>query len=156
MERENFDGLDLFGNPVPRSRGKAGRPEKGWTQEKSNKINLLFATGREPKDAAKAVGLSMPTFRKHYFSELEEWRVARLKFEAVMLERLYAEGTKGNVAAIKELFKQMERGALARLSDQVANRKSAQPPKGKKEQQKDAADSYRGKFAPPSGPSLIN
>lgn len=159
MGRENFDGLDLFGQPVPRTRDKAGRPEHVWTVENSNKINLIFATGGAPKDAAAVLGITMPTLRKHYFSELEQWRVARLRLKAAQLQRLHEEGAKGNVAAIKELFKQMDKGALAQLSDRVANRAPAEPKpaaKGKKQLQKEAAGRVGGKFAPPEAPSLIH
>jgi hypothetical protein len=159
LARENFDGLDLFGQPVPRTRDKAGRPEHVWTVENSNKINLIFATGGVPKDAAAVLGITMPTLRKHYFSELEQWRVARLRLKAAQLQQLHTEGQKGNVAAIKELFKQMDKGALAQLSDRVANRAPSEPkqaPKGKKEQQKEAAGRIAGKFAPPEQPQLVH
>lgn len=116
----------------------------------------MFAVGSEPKDAAKVLGISMPTLRKYYFSELEKWRDAKLKLKAALLQRLYDEGVKGNVGAIKELFKHMEAGALAQLAETLANRKGSTAVKGKKEQQKEAADSYSGKFAPPDGPSLLN
>lgn len=161
MGRENFEGSDLFGNPIPRTRDKAGRPEHEWTVENSNKINLIFATGGEPRDAAAVLGITMPTLRKHYFSELEQWRVARLRLKAAQLQRLHEEGAKGNVAAIKELFKQMDKGALAQLSERVANRsgRPAQPKPpaiGKKEAAKHAAGEVRGKFAPPEPPRLLN
>lgn len=158
MGRENFDGLDLFGNPVPKVRDRAGRPQKEWTEENSNKINLLFATGSTPKEAAAAIDMSMPVFRREYFSEIREWKVAKLKLRASQLLRLYQESSAGSVAAIKELFKQMDKGALVRLADDVANRQRASKPQpaGKKEQQTAAAHGYRGKFAAPEGPSRVN
>lgn len=137
MSRADFQGVDLFGEPVPRAPiRKKGRPEHQWSVENSNRINLLFATGHEPKDAAAILGITMPTLRKHYFSELEQWRVARLRLKASALARLHAEGQEGNVAAIKELFKQMDRGAMMDGAREMA--RPARPPKapklGKKQQ----------------------
>lgn len=142
MSREDFDGVDLFGQPVPRERVRGrGRPEHVWTLKNSNRINLLFATGHDLKDAAKVLGISMPTLRKHYFSEVAQWETARLKLKAQQLEQLHAEGQAGNVAAIKELFKQMDRGAWAGgardMSQPVKPAKAPKP--GKKEQLVEAA-----------------
>lgn len=107
------------------------------------------------------LGISMPTLRKHYFSELAERRTAALRLKATQLLKLHELGQAGKVAAIKELFKQMDKGALAALSEAVANRgrKLAEPkqrPLGKKEEQNQAAHGVRGKFAPPPAPSLLN
>lgn len=136
MSRQDFDGVDLFGQPVPRERVRGkGRPEHEWTLENSHKINLLFATGHDPADAAAALGISMPTLRKHYFSELEQWRVARLRLKAQQLQHLHDEGAKGNVAAIKELFKQMDQGRMVAGARDMAKAPAPRPaPKlGKKQ-----------------------
>jgi hypothetical protein len=109
--------------------------------ENSNRINLLFATGHSIKDAAAVLGITQPTLRKHYFSELEQWRIARLKLKARHLEHLHREGEAGNVTAIKELFKQMDRGELAAASEAFTKApKKAKPPKlGKKAELEAAA-----------------
>lgn len=145
---------------MPVVRDRAGRPEHVWTLENSHKINLLFATGHGPKDAAAALGITMPTFRKHYFSELEQWRVAKLKLKAKHLLTLDAQASAGSVPAAKELFKQIDKGNLAALAEAVKDRRSASPratPKlGKKAERKEAAVQVKGKFAPPEGPTLLN
>lgn len=160
MARVDFRGVDLFGQPVPAVRTKAGRPEHEWSVENSNRINLLFATGHELRDAAQMLGISLPTLRKHYFSEVEQWRVARLKLKALQLERLHDEGAKGNVGAIKELLKQAERGALVARARELATpapeKKAPAEKLGKKATAKAAAADVRGKFAPPAPPRLIN
>ncbi|PZU77744.1 MAG: hypothetical protein DI530_12185 [Sphingomonas sp.] len=137
MGRADFQGVDLFGEPVPPAKvARRGRPEHVWSQENSNRINLLFATGHDPADAAAVLGVSMPTLRKHYFSELEQWRTAKLKLKAQQLAWLHREGEAGNVAAIKELFKQVDRGVMAAgARDMARPAKAAKKPKpGKKEQ----------------------
>lgn len=158
-------GVDLFGDPIPAHRGKRGRPPKGWTLENSNKINLLFAMGSDPEEAARAVGLSMPTFRKYYFSELEQWEVARLRLKAKQLLLLAEAAATGKVAAIKEMFAQIEKAGLVDLSNKAANRgagrpaeeRERQPRKGKKEERNEAAHAVTGMFAPPAAPNrLIN
>lgn len=159
-------GVDLFGDPIPLHRGKAGRPPHEWTLENSNKINLLFAMGSTPEDAALAIGVTMPTFRKHYFSELAQWKQARLRLKAKQLQLLAAAAATGKVAAIKEMFAQIDKAGLVDLSNKAANRGQAasrqteererQPRKGKKEERSEAAHAVTGMFAPPPSPRLVN
>lgn len=148
--------FDLFGDLIPEARERAGRPAHVWTIENSNKINLLFATGHDLKDAAKAIGVTVPTLRKHYFFEVEQWRVARLRLTAKQLLRLNSEAEGGNVAAIKELFKRMDKAALSDLAARVADRGKEKPKAklGKKEMQREAAGKVGGKFAPPKPPGF--
>lgn len=158
---DNFSGnVDLFGVPIPARRAKRGRPEHVWTQENSNKVNLLFATGHEPKECAAALGISMPTFRKHYFFEMEGFAAAEIKLRAKNLANLATKAEEGSVAAIKELDQQIERGNLRKLSRDVSKRNdqtAAKPPKkGKKEIQLDQAHAVEGKFAPRQAPALLN
>jgi hypothetical protein len=149
--------VDLFGDPLVRVRERAGRPEHVWTQRNSNRINLLFAQGSDLKEAAAAIGVSVPTLRKHYFSEVAQWKVAALRLRASLLERLNEEAAKGNVAAVKELFAQIERGRIVALSARVQSRDvPARPKLGKKEALRQAAGEVTGRFAPPPAPQLIN
>jgi hypothetical protein len=152
---------DLFGDPVRAEPEGPGRPEHQWSLRNSNRINLLFATGHSVKEAALAIGVSVPTLRKHYFSEVEQWRVARLKLTAAQLERLNDEAEQGNVAAIKELFKRIDKATIAELATRVANRPEAKPKPagqklGKKAELRRAAGEVKGKFKPPEPPQLLN
>lgn len=84
------------------------------------------------------LGICLATLRKHYFFEVEGFARARLNLRMKAMAHLVDEVEKGNVAAIKELAKQIDRadapGAAAR------DRGNAKPPKlGKKEQALDAA-----------------
>lgn len=132
-----------------------GRPEHVWTLENSHKINLLFAVGYDVKDAARAVGITAPTLRKHYFSEVARRREARLRLTARQLALLAKQAEDGKVAAVKEIFKRLDKGALDQLAAQVAKR-GERPVKpkapGKKEAASIAANAVGGKFAPPAAP----
>lgn len=149
----------MFGDPViPRQEGR-GRPEVVWTRESSNKVLLAFARGLTVKEAASAVGLSAPTLRKVYFSEVAKRAQAKLRMEMTQLARLNAQAEGGNVTAEKELLKQLER---MRQRDEV--RALAPSPTatartdrvGKKEAAAKAAEQIRGLYEPPSAPSRMN
>ncbi len=114
------------------------------------------------KEAAVAVGLSVPTLRKVYFSECAQRSIAAVRMEMTQLARLNDQAEAGNVAAEKELLKQLERIRVRALSDRIAGRQSGtdkpkQSPKGKKDAQKEAAANVGGKFAPrPAPDTLLN
>ena len=154
-------GVDLFGDPIlPREEGR-GRPEHQWSLENSNKVLLAFARGLDVKGAATAIGVSVPTLRKHYFAEVKKRDSAKLRMEMTQLSRLNSAAAAGNVAAEKELAKRLERGALKDTADRVANRgrNGAPAPQklGKKEEAKAAAHGLTGRFAPRPAPArLIN
>lgn len=156
---QNFSGnIDLFGEPIPANRLKRGRPAHVWTVENSNKINLLFATGHDIKQAAAALGISQPTLRKHYFFEVERFDAAQLRLKAKLLAGLAAEANAGNVAASKELFRQVDLGRLSNLAETVAHRpaKKAAPKLGKKEALEESARGIRGLYEAPAAPGSIN
>lgn len=149
--------VDLFGQPVLERHEGRGRPEHVRSVENSNRVLLMFAMGHSKKEAALAIGVSVPTLRKHYFSEVAQYDAARLKFEALQLERLNDEAADGNVGAVKELFKRFDRAQLVSLSDRVTKRQEAKPaPVGKKQAAKEAATRVAGVFAPPDAPQLLN
>lgn len=151
--------LDMFGHPVvPRSGGR-GRPEHIWTLENSNRVLLSFARGLSVKQTAMVVGVSAPTLRKVYFSEVARRANAQVLMEMTQLARLNNLATAGNVTAEKELMKQMDR---LRQRDEV--RAMAPPPSntsrpdrlGKKESAAKAAEQVRGLYEPPPAPGRMN
>ena len=150
--------VDLFGCPVRRERGR-GRPAHVWTLENSNKVNLLFACGYDIKDVAAALGITQPTLRKHYFSEVEQRRVARIRVRALQLERLNRAADAGNVAAEKALAGMIQGEVVKVISDRKAASQSApshgSSRVGKKEAAKQAAAGVTGKYAPPEPPALL-
>jgi len=155
----DFREVDLFGDAVlPRREGR-GRPEHSWSLENSNKVLLAFARSLSVKQAATAIGISVPTLRKHYSSEVAQREAAALRFEMVQLSRLNDVAKAGSVAAEKELGRRLEKAKLADLSDQVSRhaRPPAPAPRGKKELAQQAAEEVRGRFEPPPPPpGLLN
>lgn len=155
-----LDGsLDLFGLPLMPARGR-GRPAHVWTPENSNKVNLLFACGYEPAEVAKAMGITKPTFYKHYFNELSRRKFAQLNLRSTVMSKLLPEIEKGNVAAAKALLAMVERESAKALSDRMIGRAQAAAakektvPLGKKAEAKRAADDLVGRYAtrqPPVG-----
>jgi hypothetical protein len=150
--------FDLFGLPVREARGEAGRPSHVPTDEIRNKVMVLFALGWTKDAVAEAIGLSMPTFRKYYFSEIKMQDIALLRVKSRHIDRLWRKAESGDVGAMKEIGKMLDRVELVALSERVNDRREAEPvraPKlGKKEQQKVAAGEVSGKFAPPQAPRL--
>lgn len=146
--------FDLFGHPVhPRREGK-GRPEHVRCDEISHKISILLAIGRDIGEIAAIVGLSQPTLRKHYFSELQARATARDRLTAKQLYRLNKAAEGGNVAAEKALFALVERERTKLTADRLAgpSPKPARPAAaklGKKAQAEADALGIGGKYAPP-------
>lgn len=123
--------FDLFGDPVPVNHGKRGRPQHAWTKENSNKVILLLAQGWPDLRIANAMGISPPTLRKHYFSELKKRDAARDRVESIGLLSLWNMGREGNVAAMKEYFRRHD----AAIGDVFAEEVERETRKlGKKEQ----------------------
>ena len=127
----------MFGDPVVERSEARGRPAHSWSRERSNRVLIAFWRGLSLKDAASLIEVSVPTLRKVYFSEVAKRNFARLKGEQLQLERLNDQAAEGNVAAMKELLKQIDR---LRMNDQGAafTARPAKAPKapklGKKEQ----------------------
>ena len=71
---------------------------------------------------------------------------------------VYRSAQSGNVGAMKELGRLIEKHDLSLLSQTVSNRAETEkkPKLGKKELQREAASRVSGKFTPPAAPHLIN
>lgn len=156
-----ISGFDLFGDPVVAAKEDRGRPEHQWSLANSNKVLIAFAKGLSVKEAATAIGVSVPTLRKHYFSEVAKRDAARLRMEMTQLSRLNDHAAAGNVAAEKELLKRLDKARVESIADRVADRgRNGAPPRapkpGKKAAAKAAAAEVTGKYAPPPPPRLIN
>jgi hypothetical protein len=104
--------LDLFGDPVPVNWGGRGRPEHVATQQNRNRVSLLVALGWSNERIAAALFVTQPTLRKHYFSELKFRHVARDRLVAQLGVKLLDGVNAGNVSAIREFQKYLERNDL--------------------------------------------
>jgi hypothetical protein len=100
--------FDLFGDPVPANWGQRGRPEHIPTQKNRNRVSMLVALGWSNKRIAAAMFVTLPTPRKHYFSELKYREVARDRLNANLATQLWSLFMDGNVAAGKEFRKLLE------------------------------------------------
>ncbi|MDI2110463.1 MULTISPECIES: hypothetical protein [Bradyrhizobium] len=104
--------LDLFGDPVPANWGERGRPEHVATQQNRNRVNLLVALGWSNARIASALFITQPTLRKHYFSELKFRDLARDRLVAQVGVKLMDGVNAGNVSAIREFQRYLERNDL--------------------------------------------
>lgn len=120
--------LDLFGNPVPAHFGMRGRPPYEPNQKDANKIKLLLALGWSNERVARSIGITQPTLRKYYFSLLKCRDHQRDMMEAERMTRLYELGMAGNVGAIKEFDRLLERNDAM-----VAQADISRQPKGERE-----------------------
>jgi hypothetical protein len=132
----SMDGnFDLLGDPIPDGWGKRGRPPHMVTVQNRCKVMLLLAVGRKNHEIAAALGISEPTLRKNYFREMRSREEAKFRLEGVRLLRIYEQVEEGNVGAIKELGKVLEKADRDSSPLNRANvDPSIMPPKlGKKE-----------------------
>lgn len=106
--------FDLLGDPVPANFGGRGRPAHIPTQENRSKIRLLLAFGWSNRRIAQALRITTDTLKKHYFVELRQRDEARPSLEAASLMMTYKAAAEGNVSAIKELNRLIEKDELAR------------------------------------------
>ncbi|MDX0572163.1 hypothetical protein GOD68_18205 [Sinorhizobium medicae] len=96
---------------------------------------------------AEAIGISEPTLRKHFSSELDR---GSAKVRADLLMARYRSAMGGNVAAQNKMIEQV---GAAQAQEKRAPAKAQKL--GKKEEQKIAASNVGGKFTPPQAPKLV-
>jgi len=70
---------------------------------------MLLALGWSTIRIAAAIGISLPTLHRYYFYELRQQEVARDRLELRRLELAWELAAGGNVGALKEFGKLMER-----------------------------------------------
>ena len=136
MADEQFD---LFGDPVRLPGGRRGRPAHRACQKNRNKVMLLLAMGWSNERIANAIHCSVPTLRKHYFSELKNRDIQRDRFDAWRFEKAIEQADAGNVGAQRLLNQLVEKNdqqlATTRFRDaQEQGKGKAARPLGKKEQ----------------------
>ena len=95
---------------------------------------LGLAMGYRDEEIAAAIGVSLPTLRKYYFSELQRRDMQRLRVDLRMVETLAVQAESGNVAAVRELGKAMER-----RDRKIAEERLKQIPEAQKAGKKESA-----------------
>jgi hypothetical protein len=153
--------FDLLGQAVPANKGQRARPQHAPTAENLEKAVLLYALGRKDAEVASAVGISIPTLKRHYFSSPDLQRVrrsARMFFEGELLARLNRDSLAGKTGATEKLLKRLDKAGLGLVDQRIKDRGKTekQPAPGKKEAQQRLAQKVEGRFAPRTAPSLLN
>lgn len=94
--------FDLFGDPIPANWGRRGRPQHIATIENVSKVSMLTALGWSNERMANALAITLPTFRKHYLSQVRAQRAgARDRLDAAYAAQLWARVREGNVGAMR-------------------------------------------------------
>jgi predicted transcriptional regulator len=151
----------LFGlQPAERVRGR-GRPAHAWDRQISVRICNLFACKHTVEMVAKVIGISQPTLRKVYFSEVAARDVMDLKVKSEQLARLTNAAIGGSVSAEKALAGMIHGEQLRQLGQHVKSRAGERTPVnprvGKKEERKQAAEGVEGRYGTRQPPqSLLN
>lgn len=128
---------NLFGELLPSNWGMRGRPRHVRTDENASKIMHGLSQGWPDARIAAALGISVPTMKRYYFSILKMRDVARDRIELSGLQRLWTLAHDGNVAAMKEYFRRFDAAIGDVFADEVDR---AQRRLGKKEQDRLEAD----------------
>ncbi|MGI3169995.1 resolvase [Pseudooceanicola sp. C21-150M6] len=146
-DAENPDdiiGHTLFGEPVYRVRRKRGRPPFEWTEENSHKVSMLLAMGWGNERIAGCIvdprtgkTISTPTLKRYFRSELAIRDQARDQLFTRQMMALAELGFGGNVGALRELQRMVEKNDLALITGKINAAQERRRPEeklGKKEQ----------------------
>jgi hypothetical protein len=93
--------FDLFGDPVPDNFGKRGRPAHIPTSGNTNKVKMLVSLGWGNERIARAMGITPPSLRKHYFSVLKYRDEMRDRLDARYALKVWEQVEQGNVGAMR-------------------------------------------------------
>ena len=132
MRRE----FDLLGDPIPDNLGKPGANGHIATADKVNKVKLLVVAKWTSAQIAEELGISVPTLRRHYFRNRSIKRARKHSISEIrgrVLLLLDQQAKDGNVAAIKELGKIVEKAHLEDLADLIGNASPKRKTPGKKQ-----------------------
>lgn len=153
------DDFDLFGNPLAVVDAKLGRPEHKPTEENIIFVMVLLASGQSNKEVASTLGLSVPTFRKHYLHLLKQRDLMLDRLRTKLRVQQIQQGLGGNAAALNAALNTLDKVRVERAQKKVESRGASKPEKqvklGKKEQRLAVAQNVGGKFAPPQPPKLV-
>jgi hypothetical protein len=111
--------FDLFGNPVRPGKGQRGRPPYEATEKDRNKVKLLLALGWSNTRVAAAIPVSEATLKRYFRAELKERDQMRDRLDARRFEIVMEQANAGNVGALKELTKMLERSDLMRAGQRM-------------------------------------
>lgn len=128
--------LDLFGDPIPDNWGKRGRPLHIATTENINKVTMLVALGWGNERIANSLDITLPTFRKHYFSLVKRLReTARDRLDATYSMHVWKQVQEGNVGAMRlwaDFLQRNDRMGMERAVAAETEQQGPAAPIGKK------------------------
>jgi hypothetical protein len=140
--------FDLLGDPIPENFGKAGANGHVATSENINKVRVLVLSRWTSAEIAEELGITVPTLNKHYFRNrsIKKARIAVIsEVRGRVMLLLEKQASAGNVAAIKEMAKMVEKAALELLAAEIVSKKPKKKVLGKKQQLlSDAGDVANG------------
>lgn len=156
--------VDLWGDPIPDNWGKPGRPEHVATTDNANKIMVLLALDWDNQRIARALGISVPTLRKHYKFLVKARQGARARLEGAAMLALAGKAVGGDVQAIRELRRELDRADRQSQHAELvgAAPEATSPParlvkQGKKEvRMAEAEAALEGVYAPGPAPTRLN
>lgn len=119
VSTENFD---LFGHLVRAGHGQRGRPPFEATERDRNKIKLLLALGWSISRIANGVGISPATVKRYFRAELRARDAMRDRLDARRFEIAMEQANAGNVTALKELGKMIERSDLMKIETEMGSK----------------------------------
>lgn len=129
--------FDLFGEPVPASKGAKGRPEHVPSKDKATLVMLLASLRKTKGEIASALSINQKTLNKHYFSPGAPFRVdmkqARARIDAALLDQTWRKAAGGSLAAIKTLWDKLDAADRDLSNFDAPEKPKKEPKKGKKE-----------------------
>lgn len=120
--------LDLFGNPwVDRPR-KRGRPRHEVTVKTRRRVSMLVALGWANPRIAATISITLPTLHRYYFYELSQRETARDQLEVRRLELAWEMSEAGNVGAMREFARLLERNDRMEAERAMGSKPSEEKP----------------------------
>lgn len=114
------DVFDLFGQPVRSGYGMKGRPPYVPTDRDRNKIKLLLALGWSNTRVANGLGISLATLKRYFRAELKVKDAMRDQLDARRFEIVMEQANAGNVGALRELSRMLDRNDQMEVERQMA------------------------------------
>ena len=106
---------DLFGNPVRARKGQRGRPPLEITPEDRDMVEAALVRGWSNERIARAVGVSVPSLKRHFRAALQRRDQARERMELAAFATLAREAIEGrSMSAMKQLREVLARDAMTR------------------------------------------
>ncbi len=140
--------FDLLGDPIPENHGGVGASGHIARPELINKVRTLVLCKWTAAAIAVELGISVPTLNKHYFRNTSIKRarkhvISEARGRVMLL--LEKEAVGGNVSAIKELGKIIDKVELEVAAENLTKAPPKQKKLGKKVQAVADAESAAGK-----------